>query len=82
MTITRDDLKQHEQNMKEFIDMAVRPVASDVAAMKLTLYGKEGRNGVVGDVTDLKASRRAFKWFVGLFGSGGALAGIASMFKG
>ena len=82
MTITKRDLEQHERNMKSYIDLAVKPVANDVASMKLTLYGKEGRNGVVGDVTDLKASRRVIKWVIGLFGSGGLFAGVASWFKG
>lgn len=78
---TRRDLEAHERRIKEHLSVVVAPVSGSITEMKATLYGREGRNGIVGDVADLKASRRAFKWVVGLFGSGGALAGLANFFK-
>jgi len=80
--VTSEDLQRHEQNMKEYIKDSVGYISKDVADMKRTLYGKEGRNGVVGDVNDLKASRRIFKWFIGLGSSGGAIASALNFFKG
>ena len=63
--LTRADLIEFKEDIKEHLDNKVDPIIADQKAMKLSLYGREGRNGVVGDVNDLKASRRFMKWLGG-----------------
>ena len=77
MTINRDDLIEFKNDIKEHINNKVSPVVYDVSAIKSTLYGKEGRGGIVGDVRDIKASARLVKWIAG----GGFGTAAAAWFK-
>ena len=63
--LTRADLAEFKEDIKEHLDNKVDPIIAEQQAMKTTLFGREGRNGLVGDVNDLKASRRFLKWLGG-----------------
>lgn len=79
MAIDKDDLSDMKEDIKDHIDVRMRPVTDDIVAMRLTLYGQEGRNGIVGDVNDLKTSGRIMKWFVGFLTT--SLAAFAACAK-
>jgi hypothetical protein len=58
MTISREELyaalEVQAKNITKHIDLKIKPIAEDVEGQKKTLFGKEGRNGLVGDVNLLK----------------------------
>lgn len=79
--ITKDDLKEFKDDLKEHIGDKVDPLCERIDKMAATLYGREGRNGVVGDLNQIKGSTTAIKWFAGLGGVGGIWATIQSLWK-
>ena len=68
--ITHADLRQFRKDLKSDFDEAVNPI-------RLTLYGADGREGVVGDVNAIKTSGAMVKWLAG----SGLLVGLASWAK-
>ena len=63
--ITRQDLMESENRIKEYIGDKLAPITSDINGHQITLYGKEGRNELVGDVRDMKTGVGTFKWLAG-----------------
>jgi len=75
--ITRQDLTDAMNGVKDHIDLKIKPIADDVDEHKILLTGKDGRSGLVGDVNDMKNSGRIVKWLAG-GGLGVAAAGWAN----
>lgn len=73
--VTKLDLETFERNIKSHIDLTVKPIVEKQDGHGLTLYGKEGRNGLVGDVRDIKTAGKFFKWL----SIGGGSSGIGAM---
>jgi len=71
--ITKEDLKETENNILN----GIAPVTKDIKEIKLTLYGRESREGLVGDVNNLKNSAKWVKWLAG----GGFLTGLTGWVK-
>ncbi len=65
--ITKADLAEMKADIKEHISDKLDPIVRDINGVKVTLYGKEGRNGLVGDVNAIKNSG---KWVKGIAGAG------------
>ena len=67
--ITRQDLLEMEnriiQRTSDKLDDKLAPITRDINGHEVTLYGKEGRNGLVGDVRDMKTGIGIFKWLAG-----------------
>ena len=63
--VTKQDLADAINNIKQHISDKMEPVTKDINGHQITLYGKEGRNGLVGDVNDMKAGIGLFKWLAG-----------------
>ena len=68
----RDGVKE---DMREHVGMKVGSIEKDIEAQKLTLYGKEGRNGVVGDITEMKSDAKWVKIIAAAIGAGAATVG-------
>ena len=77
--ITKQDLKEFGEDLKEHISDKLKPMRKDIADHELLLCGKSKRNGLVGDVGEIKAGVGAVKWFAGIGGLGGIWAGVKSM---
>jgi len=60
--ITKQDLMDSENRIKEYIGSKLDPVADRVNGHQVTLYGPTGRNGLVGDARDMKTGVGIFKW--------------------
>jgi len=86
--ITKADLAEFKADIKEHISDKLDPIVRDINGVKVTLYGKEGRNGLVGDVNAIKTSGKwmkaiagtgfiggVSKWVAELVGAGGGGAG-------
>ena len=58
--------------IKEHIDLILKPIQDDINEHKIILRGKNERNGLVGDVRDMKNIAKA----VTVLGGGGGLVGI------
>ena len=75
--ITRADIEAIigtvKTDIKDHIDLRLAPMTEDINGHQVTLYGKEGRNGLVGDVNDMKNSGRNLKWLAGT----GLFAGVS-----
>lgn len=65
--ITRADIDRMETNIKDHIDLKLAPITKDIDGHELTLYGRGGRAGLVGDVNEIKTSG---KWIKGIAGTG------------
>ena len=65
--ITKADLIDLKNDLKDHIDLKMGPVVTEVNGMKVSLYGREGRNGLVRDVNDIKNSG---KWLKAIAGTG------------
>jgi len=77
MTVSREELdavlERHVKSIKEHISDKLDPISENLQGHSATLYGKDGRNGLVGDVTTIKTTGLAFKWIAG----SGFFAGIS-----
>jgi len=71
--ITKTDLIELKDDIKDHIDMKIQPIIEDIKGHDKVLFGKDGRNGVVGDVNNIKASGRTIKWIAG----GGLFSGLS-----
>jgi len=60
--VTKEDIENLKADIKEHIDLRLEPIVTDVNGHKITLYGKDGRNGVVKDVNDMKGGFKMVKW--------------------
>ena len=63
--VTKQDLMDSENRIKEYISNKLDPITKGINGQQVTLYGKEGRNGLVGDVKDMKTGVGLFKWLAG-----------------
>jgi len=72
MTVDRETLDKlldrHTQQVKTHIDDRLAPLIKVAESHGKTLYGMDGRNGIVGDVSDLRTTGRILKWLLGLSG--------------
>jgi|GEM_PF-5881437 len=77
MTVSRDELdaviERHMKSLKEHISDKLDPINNDLEGHSATLYGKDGRDGLVADVNTIKTTGLAFKWIAG----SGFFAGIS-----
>jgi len=71
--ITKEDLKETENNILKSLE----PFTKEINGIKLTLYGPDGRAGVVGDVNNIKTSAKLFKGIA----IGGLMTGVSSWVK-
>jgi hypothetical protein len=76
MTITVADLNRAMDNIKEHIDLRVKPLSEDVAEQKVVLHGTDGRKGLVGDMNTVKTTHRNIRW-----AAAGGFAGIIALVK-
>jgi hypothetical protein len=74
--ITKEDLINFRDDIKGHISDKLKPIEEKVNGHNATLYGKEGRNGVVGDLNQMKGSGKVMKWFAGIGGLSGLWATI------
>ena len=85
MTISREEfdaaMERHTKAIKEHISDKLEPIHDDIKNHALTLYGKEGRNGLVGDVNAIKTTGKTFKWVAGTGFFAGASKWIHYFFK-
>lgn len=72
-SITKQDLKDFENRFVDHLNLKLEPVVEDVNGHKLTLYGTDNRNGLVGDVNGIKTSGKWIRWLAG----SGLLAGLS-----
>ena len=79
--LTKSDLRDFQEDIKSHITDKLAPIHTTQKMQHTTLYGKEGRNGLVGDVNDMKSTGRNIKWIASLGGGSGFLAFMASWFK-
>jgi len=63
--VTKQDLMDSENRIKEYISNKLDPITKGINGHQVTLYGKEGRTGLVGDVNDMKTGVGLFKWLAG-----------------
>ncbi len=69
------DLTEIKITVRE-IAVNQRQLFEDIKSHSKTLYGIEGRNGLVGDVRDIRTTASVLKWVSG----GGFVTAIASWF--
>ena len=74
--ITSQELAQAVSDIKEHVDLKMKPVVEDVADHDTILRGQSKKNGLVGDVNTMKTTHRHVKWAVG-----GGLAGLLGFVK-
>ncbi len=90
--ITKQDLNEVTHELKDYIDAKFidhektekamfTPIIAEVAGHKVTLYGGEGRGGVVKDMNDFKQSSKMLQWIAGLGFGGMSLSWLAKIFK-
>ncbi len=77
--VTKEHLREFRDDIMSHISEQIKPVRQDVDDHDVILRGKSKRNGLVGDVRDIKAGTRVVKWFAGLGGLGGLSAWFKSM---
>ena len=70
--ITKQDLMDFKTDIKDHISDKLDPIVEDINGHQVTLYGKDNRGGLVGDVNNIKNSGKIFKWVAG----SGFIAGI------
>jgi len=58
------DITEIKVTVKE-IAVNQRQLADDIKLHSKTLYGSEGRNGLVGDVRDIRTTASVLKWVSG-----------------
>lgn len=63
--ITKQDLKDMQNTIIKEVGLIVKPIIDDVEGYRLTLYGKDGRNGLVGDANKQKGSIKVWKYLSG-----------------
>ncbi len=78
--ITKQDLLDFKADIKDHISDKLDPITEDINGHQITLYGKEGRNGLVGDVNNIKNSGKIFKWIAAGGLGTGATGWIHKMF--
>ena len=76
MTITRYDLEQAVRDIKEHVNLKVAPIKQDVEDHEVILRGPSKKNGLVGDVNNIKTTHTHVKWAIG-----GGLAGVVAFVK-
>ena len=69
------DITEIKVTVKE-IAVNQRQLSESIKNHSKTLYGLEGRDGLVGDVRDIRATAGVLKWILG----GGLLTAISSWF--
>ena len=79
--ITKADLIELKNDLKDHIDLKLGPVVTEVNGMKVSLYGVGGRNGLVGDVNAIKNSGKWMKAIAGTGFIGGVSKWVAELFK-
>ena len=79
--ITKADLLEMKNDLKDHIDLKLEPVVTAVNGMKVSLYGKEGRNGLVRDVNDIKNSGKRIKAIAGTGFIGALSKWLHELFK-
>ena len=78
---TKGDLIAMEERIGKTVKLTVKPVVEDVAGHRKTLYGDDGRGGLVNDVSGIKTTGRIVKWFAGIGGLSGLTAWVAQIWK-
>jgi hypothetical protein len=68
-----DDLTEIKITVKE-IAVHQKQLVQDIKNHSKTLYGMEGRNGLVGDVRDIRTTASVLKWVSG----GGLITAISA----
>jgi hypothetical protein len=79
--ITKADLIELKNDLKDHIDLKMGPVVTEVNGMKVLLYGREGRNGLVRDVNDIKNSGKWIKAIAGTGFIGGVSKWLHELFR-
>ena len=79
--ITKADLIELKNDLKDHIDLKLNPHVQDINGIKVTLYGKEGRNGLVRDVNDIKNSGTWIKAIAGTGFIGGVSKWLHELFR-
>ncbi len=79
--ITKADLIELKNDLKDHIDLKMGPVVTEVNGMKVSLYGREGRNGLVRDMNDIKNSGKWMKAIAGTGFIGGVSKWLHEFFK-
>lgn len=68
----------HQQDLKmERMLTKLEQVHDDTRDIKKTLFGPDGRNGMVKDINDMKTGIYIFRWIAGT----GFFAGVTAMLK-
>jgi len=80
--ISKQDLNDSRDQIIEHINIKLEPITKEINGMKLTLYGKDGRSGVVADVNDMKTSAKGIKWLAGIGVFSGMSSWIHRIFNG
>ena len=62
----RDDIKK---DLKEHVDLKMDATINIIKGHSVALFGQEGRNGIVGDVNDLKSDAKWVKYLAGIIGA-------------
>ncbi len=79
--VTREDLKEWKDELKEHfeakLDDKLAPVVGRLEEHHVMLTGKTGRNGLVGEINQIKGSGKIAKLLAG----SGAATGLISLFN-
>lgn len=54
-----------EDSLRHILDDKLGPVSKDISDIRLSLYGKDGRSGMVGDINAIKTTWNIIKWMAG-----------------
>ena len=77
--ITSRELAKAVEDIKEHVDLKVRPIVKDVLDHDTILRGASKKNGLVGDVNSIKTTHKHVKWAVA-GGLSGLIAFVKSLF--
>lgn len=64
--LTRQDLKDAEENIKNHISDVIKPIIKDVSDHEIAINGLNKRSGLIGDMNIAFGSLRSITWFLAL----------------
>jgi hypothetical protein len=76
--IEKNDLYQLRDSIKEHVNTKISPIEKMLEKHDLSLYGKDGRNGIVDDVSQIKTRNKLLMWIASIGGASGGGTAISA----